>query len=220
MFQSRTRLAAENLFLRNQLACYLERNVRPHRTDNASRIMLVMLSRWVEWRPLLTIVRPDRFVRWHRETFRLFWRWKSRRRGRPPIPTELQQLIADMAATNRAWAEERIAAELRVRLGSHLAAAYGLPLHAASATSPRPGLRLLCGRDRHLSARLRVRDSGHRDSGSCTGTSPYIPQLNGRFNSFETASLLTAPIACSCTIAIGSSRPPSTRRCVRCRCAC
>jgi len=46
MFQSRTRLAAENLFLRNQLACYLERNVRPHRTDNASRIMLVMLSRW------------------------------------------------------------------------------------------------------------------------------------------------------------------------------
>ena len=32
--------------------------------------------------------------------------------------------------------------------------------------------------------------SGHRDSGSCTGTSPYIPQLNGRFNSFETASLL------------------------------
>ena len=117
MFQSRTRLAAENLFLRNQLACYLERNVRPHRTDNASRIMLVTLSRWVEWRPLLTIVRPDRFVRWHRETFRLFWRWKSRRRGRPPIPTELQQLIADMAAANRTWAEERIAAELRVKLG-------------------------------------------------------------------------------------------------------
>jgi len=117
MFQSRTRLAAENLFLRKQLACYLERNVRPHRTDNASRIMLVMLSRWVEWRPLLTIVRPDTFVRWHRETYRLFWRWKSRRRGRPPIPTELQQLIADMAAANRTWGEERIAAELRVKLG-------------------------------------------------------------------------------------------------------
>ena len=50
---------------------------------------------------MLTIVRPDRFVRWQRETFRLFWLWKSRRRGRPPIPTELQQLIADMAAANR-----------------------------------------------------------------------------------------------------------------------
>ena len=115
--QSRTRLAAENLFLRKQLACYLERDVRPRRTDNASRLMLVILSRWVEWRSLLTIVRPDTFVRWHREGFRLFWRWKSRRRGRPRIPVELQQLIADMASANRTWGEERIAAELRLKLG-------------------------------------------------------------------------------------------------------
>jgi hypothetical protein len=51
--------AAENLFLRKQLACYLERQVRPYRTHNASRIALVALSRLVEWRDLLTIVRPD-----------------------------------------------------------------------------------------------------------------------------------------------------------------
>jgi putative transposase len=31
--------------------------------------MLVVLSRFVEWRPLLTIVCPDTFVRWHREAF-------------------------------------------------------------------------------------------------------------------------------------------------------
>jgi transposase InsO family protein len=68
-------------------------------------------------RSLLTIVRPDTFVRWHREGFRLFWRWKSRRRGRPRIPVELQQLIADMASANRTWCEERIAAELRLKLG-------------------------------------------------------------------------------------------------------
>ena len=71
--------AAENLFLRKQLACYLERQVRPHRTDNASRIALVALSRLVEWRDLLTIVRPETFVRWHRNLSRLFWRVKSRR---------------------------------------------------------------------------------------------------------------------------------------------
>ena len=40
---------------------------------------------------------------------------KSRRRGRLPIPADLQRLIADMAAANRAWAEERIAAELRLK---------------------------------------------------------------------------------------------------------
>src|SRR5678816_3483271 len=100
MFQSRTRLAAENLFLRNQLACYLERNVRPHRTDNASRIMLVMLSRWWSGGHCSRLCVPTGSSGGN-ERPRLFWRWKSRRRGRPPIPTELQQLIADMAAANR-----------------------------------------------------------------------------------------------------------------------
>jgi hypothetical protein len=43
-----------------QLACYIERQVRPRRTDNASRIALVLLSHFVDWRELLTIVRPIR----------------------------------------------------------------------------------------------------------------------------------------------------------------
>jgi hypothetical protein len=117
MFRSRAQLAAENLFLRKQLACYIERQVRPRRTNNASRIALVLLSQFVDWRQLLTIVRPDTLVRWHRDLFRLFWRFKSRQRGRPRIPIQVQRLIADMAAHNRTWGEERIAAELRVKLG-------------------------------------------------------------------------------------------------------
>jgi putative transposase len=76
----------ENLFLRKQLACYLDRQVRPHRTDNASRIALVALSRLIVWRDLLTIVRPETLVRWHRDMYRLFWHVKSRPRGRPRIP--------------------------------------------------------------------------------------------------------------------------------------
>ena len=52
-------MAAENLFLRKQLACYVERQARPKRADNATRITLALLSRVVAWRELLTIVRPD-----------------------------------------------------------------------------------------------------------------------------------------------------------------
>jgi len=117
MFRSRAQLAAENLFLRKQLACYIERQVRPRRTDDASRIALVLLSQFVEWRELLTIVRPDTLVRWHRDLYRLFWRVKSRQRGRPPIPRDVQRLIVEMATKNCTWGEERIAAELRVKLG-------------------------------------------------------------------------------------------------------
>jgi hypothetical protein len=115
--RSRARLAAENLFLRKQLASYVERQVRPKRTNNATRVALVLLSRFVAWRELLVIARPDTLVRWHRDVHRLLWRVKSRPRGRPRIPVELQRLIADMATANRTWGEERIAAELRLKLG-------------------------------------------------------------------------------------------------------
>ena len=79
-----------------------------------------MLARFIEWRPVLPIVQPDTLVRWHRQTFRLLWRWKSRPVGRPPIPAALQQLIAEMARANRTWGEERIAGELLLKLGVSL----------------------------------------------------------------------------------------------------
>ena len=70
---SHARLAAENLFLRKQLALYVERKGTPRRANNATRATLVMLSRFIDWRPLLTVVQPDTLVRWHRHVFRLFW---------------------------------------------------------------------------------------------------------------------------------------------------
>jgi hypothetical protein len=114
---SHASLAAENLFLRKQLAFYIERQVKPRRLDDAARIALVLLARLVDWRQLLTMVRPDTLVRWHRQGFRLFWRWKSRRPGRPRIPPDLQDVIATMARANQTWGEERIAAELLLNLG-------------------------------------------------------------------------------------------------------
>jgi putative transposase len=115
--QSRAHLAAENLFLRKQLALYVERQVKLRRADDATRIALVALSWLIDWQTILTVVKPDTLIRWHRKGFQLFWRWKSRPPGRPPLPADVQQLIADMAAANRTWGEERIASELLVKLG-------------------------------------------------------------------------------------------------------
>src|SRR5262245_1232508 len=115
--RSHAQLVAENLFRRKQLALYVERQVKPRRADDATRIVLVALSRLIEWRRILTIVKPDTLIRWHRKGFQLFWRWKSRPRGRPRVPGDLQQLIAEIATANHTWGEERITAELLVRLG-------------------------------------------------------------------------------------------------------
>ena len=46
----------------------------------------------------------------------MFWRLKSRP-GRPSIPAQLQTIIRQMARENPLWGEERIANELRLKLG-------------------------------------------------------------------------------------------------------
>jgi putative transposase len=114
--RSRSSLAAENLFLRKQLAFYQERRIRPRRIDNRTRLTLVWLSRWFDWRSALTVVTPRTFVGWHRKGFQRFWRRKCQS-GRPPIPPELQHLIRRRARENPSWGEERIANELLLKLG-------------------------------------------------------------------------------------------------------
>ncbi|HWZ30727.1 MAG TPA: helix-turn-helix domain-containing protein [Bryobacteraceae bacterium] len=56
-------------------------------------------------------------MKWHRTAFRLFWKWKSRKRGRPSLPHNLRELIRVMARKNPTWGEERIADELKLKLG-------------------------------------------------------------------------------------------------------
>ncbi len=104
-------LPAENFFLRKQWALYLERKVKPRRARDATRITLVLLSSLFAWREALTLVKLDPFIRWHRKVFRLFWRWRSKPRRRPRVPTELQKLIVEMANENPTWGEERVAAD-------------------------------------------------------------------------------------------------------------
>src|SRR5580700_8598836 len=115
-FRSKGSLAAENLFLRKQLAFYKERRIRPRRTSHPARLTLLWLSRWFDWRSALTVVTPKTFINWHRQGFQFYWRRKCRS-GRPPIPLELQQLIRKIARENSSWGEERIANELLLKLG-------------------------------------------------------------------------------------------------------
>ena len=82
-FKSKSRLEAENAVLRHQLIV-LRRKVqgRVWLTNN-DRWFLIQLYRWFpSILQVLTIIRPETLVRWHRAGFRSYWRWKSRPRGR------------------------------------------------------------------------------------------------------------------------------------------
>jgi Homeodomain-like domain len=88
----------------------------PRRVTHATRVALVWLSYGFNWQPALTVVPPETFKRWRRQGWRLLWQTPSRS-GRPPIPPELRALIRQMARENLTWGQQRIANELRLKLG-------------------------------------------------------------------------------------------------------
>ena len=121
-FKSKSRLEAENAVLRHQLIV-LRRKVHGRvRLTNNDRWFFIQLYRWFpSILQVLTIVRPETLVRWHRAGFRCYWRWKSRSRGgRPQIEADLRVLIRRMSIENPLWGAPRIHGEL-LKLGFEVA---------------------------------------------------------------------------------------------------
>jgi putative transposase len=109
-------MALEHIALRHQLAV-LQRSITRPRLTRWDRILWVWLARcWTHWRSGLLIVQPATVLAWHRQGFRLYWRWKSRANsvGRPRLDAEIRRLIRRMAHENATWGRRRIQAELRL----------------------------------------------------------------------------------------------------------
>jgi putative transposase len=124
-FRPRLALQAEILALRHQLLV-LQRSRRGHklRLGSADRALWVCLSRlWTEWRSALIIVKPETVIGWHRQGFRLYWKWKSRRpAGRPSACSDVAELIRRISLANPRWGDPRIRGELS-KLGIHVSQA-------------------------------------------------------------------------------------------------
>jgi transposase InsO family protein len=112
---SRISLVTEILVLRQQLLV-LNRTVKRPNLCRRDRLFWVCLSKlWKDWRDALIIVKPDTVIKWRREGFRLYWRWKSKAPiGRPPIDKEIRQLICRISRENPLWGTPRIQSELRL----------------------------------------------------------------------------------------------------------
>jgi putative transposase len=115
--RTRSDLITENAFLRQQLIV-LHRQVKKPALSQSDRLWLVLLaSRVKNWKESLLIFKPATLLGWHRQGFRLFWKFKSRNLGgRPKLATETIALIQQMAQENRLWGAERIRGEL-LKLG-------------------------------------------------------------------------------------------------------
>ena len=121
LFRNRAALAAENVILRQQLIV-VHRSVPRPKLRPTDRVLLCWISRlWSGWRSALLIVQPETVIRWHRQGFRLYWRWKSRKKlGRPKVDREIRHLIRRMCRENPTWGSPRIQSELAL-LGHNVA---------------------------------------------------------------------------------------------------
>ena len=111
-FVTRHRLALEAAALHQQLAVFKRKQTRL-RLKRQDRLFWTALRRlYSAWADTLIIVKPETVVSWHRAGFRLFWRWRSRQRGRPKVANEIRELIRRMNVDNPSWGAPRIHGEL------------------------------------------------------------------------------------------------------------
>ena len=92
--QSRSDTALEVLALRQQVAVLRRKRPRPMLNSLDRLFWTVLRKTWARWKDVLVIVKPETVIGWHRAGFRLYWRWRSRRRGgRPKVTEEVRGLL-------------------------------------------------------------------------------------------------------------------------------
>ena len=86
------------------------------RLSALDRLLWIWLYRvWPRCLNIMVLVKPATVVQWHRQGFRLYWRWRSRS-GRPSVDREIRDLIRQMNKANPLWGAPRIHGEL-LKLG-------------------------------------------------------------------------------------------------------
>src|SRR5215471_5817395 len=100
---------AEIVYLRQQLIILKRTAPARPRLKATDRLIFVCLYRLF---PSLIdasiIFKPETLLRWHRTGFRLFWRWKSRRRlGRPAVSPDIRSLVRRISRDNPLWGSPR-----------------------------------------------------------------------------------------------------------------
>ena len=122
----------EILVLRHELSILRRQVKRPQFTPH-DRMFLAALSRVLPRRSW----QPETLLRWHRQLVARHWTYEHRRPGRPPIDSEVRELILRLAHENSGWGYVRIVGELR-KLGIDVSATLERNLLKAAGVPPAP----------------------------------------------------------------------------------
>jgi putative transposase len=115
--RSRASLELELVALQHQVTVLRRQRPGRPRLFSTDRLLWVWLYRtWPQVLNTMVLVKPATVVQWHRKGFRLYWRRRSRRLGRPRMSREIRDLIRKMSQANPLWGAPRIHGEL-LKLG-------------------------------------------------------------------------------------------------------
>ena len=138
--RSRASLELEVVALRHQVAVLRRQRSGRLRLFCADRLLWVWLYRiWLQALHAMVLVKPATVVQWHRKGFRLYWRWRSRRRGRPRMSTEIRDLIRRMSVANPLWGARRITANCSSSASRSAKPRSGDTCRGGPKSPPRPG---------------------------------------------------------------------------------
>jgi len=127
----------ELVLLRHELAI-LRRDTRRPQLTARDRLALAALSRVLPRRSWHAFpVTPETLLRWHRRIITRHWTYPHRQPGRPPLGTEVRELILRLARENSHWGYVRIVGELR-KLGITVSATLVRNVLARSGIPPAP----------------------------------------------------------------------------------
>jgi putative transposase len=122
----------EILVLRDELSILRRQAGRP-RFEVLDRVLLAAFGRVLPRRCWIAFsVRPETLLLWHRRLVARRWTYPQRRPGRPPIGSEVRELVLGLARQNPSWGYQRTVGALR-KLG------------VAVSASPVPNIRSKAG---------------------------------------------------------------------------
>ncbi len=102
---------------RAKLPILKQQQTKRIRLQPVDRSFWALISKlWSRWQDALVIAEPDTVLRWRREGFRLIWRRRRRRAGRPSLAKAHQELIRWISTNSVLWGAPRIHGEARVLL--------------------------------------------------------------------------------------------------------
>jgi hypothetical protein len=138
--RSRAELELELIGLRHQVAVLNRQRPGRLRLCSVDRLVWVWLYQvWPRCLETMVLVKPATVVQWHRQGFRLYWRWRSRP-GRRPVGRETRKLIRQMCLANPLWGAPRIHGEL-LKLGIEVSQATVAKYMLRRPHSPSPSWR-------------------------------------------------------------------------------